>query len=952
MARAPGKPLIRFRTLGAIDLCNTNGDEIGAVLAQPKRLALLAYLAIARPTGFHRRDTLLALLWPELDLSHARDALNQAVRHLRLELGADIVISRGAQDLGIDHTRLWCDAVAFRSALVRNELEPAIALYHGELLTGFFTSGAAPEFDQWLGHEREVVADQFAAALEQRADEAPAQGDPALAVRHLRALGSARPHSGRIACRLMEALIVSGDRDSALEVAAQYALRVRQELDVEPDASVTTLAAELRARSLGAPPLLVRNGRAKEVVPMAAPKYQVPEVSRRPGLGMRALIGGAAVAALPLAMALILRGGSATGAASVTPPDSNLIAVAPFDVLSSEHELWREGLVDLLSAELEGAGPLRSVSPSAVLDRWSGRADAASASALGIATGAAFVVYGNVVTTGRDSVRVRTRLLDVASGAASEIEVRDLSARLDRVADSISVRVLRELGRTRPIAAVPSAGFASQSLPAIKAYLAGEKFYRHVRRDSAMFYYARAVSLDTTFALAWWKMARVRSLSVSERDDTVSLYGLRAGRLNHGLSPRDSLLVLAESLYAVGQDKWGADKVPRLHATLEEAARRFPNDAEAWFQLGRARVYAPLIGTTPEHTLAAIDRAIQLDSAFAPAIDWVSAVKISLQLGDIAAARRHLVLGAALEPPRRRDGMRFAVAMLADPRAGHRALGGWIDTAASQALDAAAHALEDWPDSAEVAVRLRRALLSRAGVALDTAVMDELLTNLSYALSRRGHLREAYSIFKGQPGPFFTQAALFGAIPDYDIAGRVKLQPQGPIALYAQRRDTVPIKSALLLLDSIARRRPQQGTSPTPAWDVARARAYLALARADTAAAIRLFIPVIESLCQGCSYSRTYVDIYSAAPLLSARGLDQKAATWFAFNNTTVLRPVFDVWFALAGARVAERLGEREKAAAAFRFVSASWHHADPALQVHVADARAGLKRLAAGTPQ
>ena len=152
--------------------------------------------------------------------------------------------------------------------------------------------------------------------------------------------------------------------------------------------------------------------------------------------------------------------------------------------------------------------------------------------------------------------------------------------------------------------------------------------------------------------------------------------------------------------------------------------------------------------------------------------------------------------------------------------------------------------------------------------------------------------------------------------------------------------------STRLLAGNLSRR------AARAAWDVARARAYLALARADTTEAIRRFIPVVDSLCPGCSFSRTYIDIYSAAPLLSSRGLDQKAAIWLEFDNTTVLRPVFDVWFALARGRVAERLGKREKAAAAYRFVAASWEHGDPQLQVHVTEARAALKRLGTGAIQ
>ena len=94
-------------------------------------------------------------------------------------------------------------------------------------------------------------------------------------------------------------------------------------------------------------------------------------------------------------------------AASKLNPD--LVAVAPFDVLGSGLDLWREGFVDLLSRGLDGAGPLRTVSPTLVIRRWSGRSDPASATELGKLTGAGLAVYGTLVGTGPDSVRIRPR---------------------------------------------------------------------------------------------------------------------------------------------------------------------------------------------------------------------------------------------------------------------------------------------------------------------------------------------------------------------------------------------------------------------------------------------------------------------------------------------------------------------------------------------------------------
>lgn len=46
-------------------------------------------------------------------------------------------------------------------------------------------------------------------------------------------------------------------------------------------------------------------------------------------------------------------------------------------------------------------------------------------------------------------------------------------------------------------------------------------------------------------------------------------------------------------------------------------------------------------------------------------------------------------------------------------------------------------------------------------------------------------------------------------------------------------------------------------------------------------------------------------------------------------------------------ARLAEIVGDRERALDAYQFVLDAWRKADPALQPYVAEARAGLRRLA-----
>ena len=137
--------MLQFRMLGSVELKDSHGREVDAVLRRPKLLALLGYLTIARPRGFHRRDTLVALLWPELDQAHARNALSQAVHALRQALGREVLRTRGEEELGTGEEGLSCDVREFEAALEGGAAERALELYRGSLLNGFHIS-EVPEF--------------------------------------------------------------------------------------------------------------------------------------------------------------------------------------------------------------------------------------------------------------------------------------------------------------------------------------------------------------------------------------------------------------------------------------------------------------------------------------------------------------------------------------------------------------------------------------------------------------------------------------------------------------------------------------------------------------------------------------------------------------------------------------------------------------------------------------
>ncbi|HJR35214.1 MAG TPA: hypothetical protein VJ817_09720, partial [Gemmatimonadales bacterium] len=123
--------MLELRLLGGLDLRDDEGRTRNAVLAQPKRLALLAYLGLAPAPGFCRRDVVAALLWPEQDQEHARGSLRQALRFLRRELGDRVIQNRGEEEIGLDRSLIWCDAAEFQRALAAGETAEAARLYRG-----------------------------------------------------------------------------------------------------------------------------------------------------------------------------------------------------------------------------------------------------------------------------------------------------------------------------------------------------------------------------------------------------------------------------------------------------------------------------------------------------------------------------------------------------------------------------------------------------------------------------------------------------------------------------------------------------------------------------------------------------------------------------------------------------------------------------------------------------
>src|SRR5438046_343313 len=241
--------MIRLRTLGAVDLKDSEGRELRPLLTQPKRLALLTYLALAGSSGFRRRDTVVALFWPELDEEHARGSLRQALRFLRRSLGEGIIVSRGEEEIGVDRGVLRCDATAFMEACEAGRDAEALDLFQGDFLDGFFVSEAAPELERWVEEERIALRRRAAASAWALADGYRVNGDRSdAAALARRAAGFAPEDEGELA-RLIAFLDDLGDRSGAIGAYDEFARRLKQEYDVLPAPETQALIQSVRHRT-------------------------------------------------------------------------------------------------------------------------------------------------------------------------------------------------------------------------------------------------------------------------------------------------------------------------------------------------------------------------------------------------------------------------------------------------------------------------------------------------------------------------------------------------------------------------------------------------------------------------------------------------------------------------------------------------------------------------------
>jgi tRNA A-37 threonylcarbamoyl transferase component Bud32/TolB-like protein/tetratricopeptide (TPR) repeat protein len=371
----------------------------------------------------------------------------------------------------------------------------------------------------------------------------------------------------------------------------------------------------------------------------------------------RRRVAAGAVAVLAVVTALgLTRLRSEAPPAGVIPRHSMLIL--PFGNLQHDRPMdWmREGAVSMLALNLSQWSDLTVVDHERVHDLLA-RHGVQPGDQIGLdlarrmarEAGVWTLVLGEY-SRGGDSLHLAVRVFDVASGKRVDVARVDEPSGPDvrPLFDELAARLLDLSGAPAEIRA-GLAHVTTSSLEAFRAYLTGVEQLNRWNLPAAVRELERATALDTTFSLAYYRLALARGWIVGAEDSTARLALRRATLFMDRLPPHERALISAYQAFY--DDSYSASRV-----LYQQLLARDSTDADAWYGLGEAWFHDTAGGggspTQWTQALRAFRRTLALDHGYAMAYSHV------IYLLALAAKERPwmaLLPGDSLAPARDTD---------------------------------------------------------------------------------------------------------------------------------------------------------------------------------------------------------------------------------------------------------------------------------------------------------
>jgi tRNA A-37 threonylcarbamoyl transferase component Bud32 len=353
--------------------------------------------------------------------------------------------------------------------------------------------------------------------------------------------------------------------------------------------------------------------------------HAATRISSAAGIWRRSVV---ALTAVVLGSGAVATAASMSRARSPVHPAASTMVVLPLAPTAPDSILTRLGrdLVVTLSANLDGVSEIRAIDALTVLAQTRGSGSAPRDEGLRLANrlGASSAVFGTLAREG-DQLRVELRVLAVPRGTtiATATMLAD-DGNLGALTDTLTWRLLRAVWRTRAPPTPNLGAVTTGSLPALRAFLDGERAALESRWDAAADAYARAMSEDSTFWLAHWRYAFARwwYLEAVDEEMITELHGHR-----FALPERDRLVF----------ESWFTDTFSVALARSREATTRYPDYWPGWMQHADWLLHVgPVYGHDRVEARTALERTVALNPSLIPAWEHLYWVTIGEE-GEAAA---------------------------------------------------------------------------------------------------------------------------------------------------------------------------------------------------------------------------------------------------------------------------------------------------------------------------
>jgi serine/threonine-protein kinase len=379
-----------------------------------------------------------------------------------------------------------------------------------------------------------------------------------------------------------------------------------------------------------------RFGTAPEFAEALSQSASAPQVPRLAGTGRHWRIAAAGLIAVLVGGVAALRLWSRPSGPNISP-SASLMVVLPFAPSGTDTALSRLGrdLVFTISSELDGLGTIRVVDAHTVLaqSKQGGLYSPAEGAALARRFGAGSMVHGSLVRVGAD-VRLDFVLLSTDSSAAplARASVSSAPDSIVALTDSALHVLLRQIW-TRGSAPTPSLETAlkTRSVPALRAFLEGERDIVGGLWNSAAASYGRAREADPAFWLAYAREQYALNWSQHEQADS----------LTEALQRHRFELPEPERLTTEAIVLWSQDSIALALEHARRLTERYPSSWFGWLIYADQLLHnGPLLGHSLAEARAGFERALELNADLIPVHEHL--MLLALQDRDTLASAQGL----------------------------------------------------------------------------------------------------------------------------------------------------------------------------------------------------------------------------------------------------------------------------------------------------------------------